>query len=252
MLTGSKMEQAQERDKIERTPEYYTSETVEEKYLSTYKEGLFELEEKAVEQYFTESERRVLDLGCGTGRTTYVFERMGYTVVGIDLTKEFLNHAQTFVPGAAVIAGDACSLPFRDETFQYACFSYNGIDDIAPDEKRYQALREIHRVLNPGGICIFSSRNLFSTYALRSFDWTGVRQFVDFWLKNIRQGRLFSRYKMDNTVVGEPRVRQHIRPSDQKQQLRNCGFKVLNVLRTDGILEPYFHHPYYVAQKPGF
>jgi len=246
------MEEVQEKNTNKHTPEYYTSETVEEKYLSTYEEGLFELEEKAVERYFTESETKILDIGCGTGRTTHVFERMGFNVVGIDLTKAFVNHAQTFAPEADFIAGDACSLPFRDETFQYACFSYNGIDDISPEENRYKALREIHRVLNPGGIFIFSSRNLFSTYALRSFDWTGVRQFVDFWTQNIRQGRLFSQYKLDNTVVGEPRIRQHIRPLDQKQQLRNCGFEVLDVLRTDGILEPYFHHPYYVAQKPEF
>lgn len=244
------MEQVEEKNRHKHTPDYYTSEDVAAKYLSTNRSGLFELEEEAIEQYFTESAARVLDLGCGTGRTTRVFERMGYNVVGIDLTKDFVNHARTFVPGADFVAGNACSLPFRDETFQYACFSYNGIDDIAPEENRYEALREIHRVLNPNGIFVFSSRNLFSTYALRSFDWEGVRKFVDFWIQNVRQGRLFSRYKLDNAVVGEPRIRQHIRPSDQKQQLRNCGFEVLDVLRTDGILEPYFHHPYYVARKP--
>lgn len=244
------MVHGEEEHRLTHTPDYYSSEEVATKYLAANRSGLFELEEEAIERYFTESEAMVLDLGCGTGRTTRVFERMGYEVVGLDLTKDFVTHARSFVPGADFVAGDACSLPFGDETFQYACFSYNGIDDIAPEENRYEALREIHRVLNPDGIFVFSSRNLFSTYALRSFDWAGVRQFLDFWFKNVRRGRLFSRYKLDNTVVGEPRIRQHIRPANQKQQLRNCGFEVLDVLRTDGILEPYFHHPYYVARKP--
>lgn len=229
---------------------YYRTAEVADKYLSAGVDGLTELEQEVTNRYFTESGASVLDLGCGGGRTATELVQMGYEVIGIDFMELYVEHARTVVPGAKFSVGDATSLPFKDETFQYVLFSYNGMDDIKPEEKRYKALREVHRVLKPGGVFAFSSHNLWSTYVVRSFDLEGVRNYIDFWVQNLCNGRLFSRYKLDNSIKNGPRRIYYIRPSDQRQQLRNCGFDVLEVLRTDGLLEPYFNHPYYVAQKP--
>lgn len=232
------------------TIDYYSSQDIAEKYLSTRDAGLTELERRVVERYFTSAESTALDIGCGAGRTTTVLDQRGHDVIGIDLTKTLVGEARSRFPDIGFLVGDVCSLPFGDETFEYALFSYNGIDDIAPEEARYEALREVHRVLKPGGVFSFSTHNLWSTYVLRSLDIEGVRKYIEFWIQNIRERRLFSRYKSDNTIRDEPRERYYIRPSDQKQQLRNCGFEVLDVVRPAGPLERYFHHPYYVAKKP--
>lgn len=230
--------------------EYYASDRVAEKYVSTASEGLRELEREAIDRYFGEGESRVLDVGCGTGRTTDALERLGYDVVGVDLTPSFVERARANVPDVPFFVGDVCALPFEDASFGSALFAYNGIDDVAPEEDRYAALREIHRVLEPGGVFTFSSHNLWSTYVPRSPDLAGIEQFVEFWVRNVREGRLGSRYKSDNTVTGGPRPMYYIRPADQLQQLRNCGFEVVDVLRTDGLLESRVHHPHYVARKP--
>lgn len=230
--------------------DYYESTDVTEKYLSTADGGFIELEREAVDRYFPDSGAHVLDLGCGTGRTTAELVELGYETVGVDLTASFVEQARTFVPEADFCIGDARSLPFPDGTFRAVLFSYNGIDDITPEADRYRALREVHRVLQPGGVFAFSTRNPWSTYVVRSLNLANLSQYVEFWLRNFRHGRIFSRCKLDTTATGDPTVRYYIRPQDQKQQLRNCGFDVIDVLRTDGVLEPYFHHPYYVAQKP--
>lgn len=229
---------------------YYSTEEVADKYVSTGVDGLTELEQEVVDRYFTESGASVLDLGCAGGRTATDLAQMGYGVVGLDLMESYVKQARTLVTDAEFSVGDATSLPFADETFRYVLFSYNGIDDIAPEENRYEALREVHRVLKPGGVFAFSSHNLWSTYVVRSLDLEGVRKYFDFWVQNLCNGRLFSRYKLDNSIENGPRPIYYIRPSDQRQQLRNCGFEVRAVLRTEGLLKPYFHHPYYVAQKP--
>lgn len=232
------------------TPAYYSSEEVAEKYIQAATEGLWDLERAAVDRYF-DAEGRVLDLGCGTGRTTSALAELGYDVVGVDLTESFVEYARSFVADAEFVLADVRSLPFGDAAFEHALFSYNGIDDIETEEARYRSLREIRRVLAPGGIFAFSSHNLWSTYVPSSFAADDLRQLAEFWYRNVREGRLFSRYKWDNTGPGEGRVLYHVRPSNQKRQLENCGFEVLAVLRTDGLLEPYFHHPYYVVRKPG-
>lgn len=229
---------------------YYEQEGVAEKYRYATADGLDDRERDAIERYFTDSNARVLDVGCGTGRTTKSLDAMGFETVGIDLTEPFVEEARSVVPDADFSAGDARSLPFGDEAFQYVLFSYNGIDDIAPEEDRHQVLREVHRVLNPGGVFVFGSRNRWSTYVPSSFDLAGARQYVEFWARNLRRGRLGSRYKLDNAVEDGPELRHFVRPAAQKRQLRNCGFEVLRVVRTGGPLGRYFHHPYYVVQKP--
>ena len=229
--------------------DYYSSEDIAEKYLSSRDAGLTELERTVVDRYFTDTGSTVLDIGCGAGRTTTVLDREGYDVIGVDITRMLVERARSAFPDIEFLVGDVCSLPFADETFEYALFSYNGIDDIAPEENRYEALREVHRVLKPDGVFSFSTHNLWSTYVLRSLDFEGMRKYLEFWTRNVRERRLFTRYKSDNTARGGPQIRYYIRPADQKQQLRNCGFEVLDVVRPDGPLERYFHHPYYVARK---
>ncbi len=66
-----------------------------------------------------------IDLGCGYGRTlTYVAEKLGAQVVGVDLIPSLASQAcerlkRTGTKGYA-LAANICSLPFRNETFQVA------------------------------------------------------------------------------------------------------------------------------------
>lgn len=230
--------------------DYYGSAESIAKYVSDAYAGFSGLERRAIDQYFTPVDGTVIDIGCGVGRTTSVLDRMGYDVTGIDLTRAFVERARQFFPDIPFVISDARTLPFEDATFENALFAYYGIDEISPEADRFEVLREIRRVLEPGGVFIFSSHNLWSTYVLRSLTLEGVRKYVKFWTENIRQRRIFSRYKWDNYVSSMPRPLHYIRPDDQKRQLRECGFDVLDVVRPTGLLERFFHHPYYVARRP--
>lgn len=230
--------------------DYYGSAESIAKYVSDAHTGLTGLERRAIDQYFTPVDGTVIDVGCGVGRTTAVLDRMGYDVTGIDLTSAFVERARQFFPDVPFVVSDAQTLPFEDATFENALFAYYGIDEITPEAGRYEVLREIRRILEPGGVFVFSSHNLWSTYVPRSLTPGGVRKYAKFWIENVRQRRIFSRYKWDNYVSSMPRPRHYIRPSDQKRQLRGCGFDVLDVVRPTGPLERFFHHPYYVARKP--
>ena len=93
---------------------------------------------------------RVLDVCTGTGALAQLLRRrvgVSGEVVGIDLTEAMLEVARTRVPEVRFVVGDACALPFADESFDAAtmAFGLRNIDD------RQSALDELARVLRPGG-----------------------------------------------------------------------------------------------------
>jgi demethylmenaquinone methyltransferase / 2-methoxy-6-polyprenyl-1,4-benzoquinol methylase len=98
---------------------------------------------------------QVLDLATGTGDLALEIARRepGARVVGLDPSEGMLAVGRRKLLLAKVadrvelIAGDAQALPFEDEAFDGVCMAF-GIRNV-PD--RGLALREITRVLRPGG-----------------------------------------------------------------------------------------------------
>jgi len=102
----------------------------------------------------------ILDLGVGGGRTTPYLSSIASRYVGIDYSGEMIRVCRRRFPHLQFEVLDASDLSlFADASFDAAVFSYNGLDNLAPNEKRQQCLRECHRVLRKGGVLIFSSHN---------------------------------------------------------------------------------------------
>ncbi|MFI7431338.1 class I SAM-dependent methyltransferase [Micromonospora sp. NPDC049836] len=106
---------------------------------------------------------RVLDIGCGTGYLTRRVARAvgpGGTVVGIDPSPSVIGYAATRAPANCTfqVAG-AQALPHADAAFD-AVVSSLAIHHLPADD-RVTALREMRRVLRPGGrllVADFSAR----------------------------------------------------------------------------------------------
>ena len=98
---------------------------------------------------------RVLDVGCGPG----YFARMlaqtvgpNGSVVGIDAAPEMIEYASRkarFLPNCRFQSGAAESLAFPDASYDIVVSSL--VMHHIPDELRLQAVREMQRVLRPGG-----------------------------------------------------------------------------------------------------
>ncbi len=138
----------------------FSSESVQRNYLEMSRRGLWKSEESLIGKYFSPGSS-VLDIGCGSGRTTFPLMRAGYRVIGVDLTPAMIASAkrlaEEFRMDADVRVGDATSLEFPDGSFDNALFSFNGWNQIPGKMNRQKALTEARRVLRPGGIFIFSS-----------------------------------------------------------------------------------------------
>src|SRR5437870_5473495 len=97
---------------------------------------------------------RVLEIGCGMGTDGAQFARAGADYTGVDLTEAAIELARkrfelSDLHGNFQVA-DAENLEFPDESFDLV-YSH-GVLHHTPDTAR--AVREIHRVLKPGGRAI--------------------------------------------------------------------------------------------------
>ncbi|HEY8171496.1 MAG TPA: class I SAM-dependent methyltransferase [Dehalococcoidia bacterium] len=89
---------------------------------------------------------RALDLGCGTGRWTRWLDAYWSNPVGVDISRGMLSAADPWHPYAQT---DVTALPFRDGTFDFA-LSVTVLLHL-PRDAQGRAIREIARVLKPGG-----------------------------------------------------------------------------------------------------
>lgn len=100
---------------------------------------------------YMDPDRRVLDVGCGPGDLTIRLAPRCQEVWGVDVTPEMIRVAEGKVasqPGNVCFReADACDLPFESHSFD-TVMSVNALQTMEQPE---QALREMHRVLRPGG-----------------------------------------------------------------------------------------------------
>ena len=89
---------------------------------------------------------RVIDLGCGSGRTLLWNRDWPAHTVGIDIAPFFAHESRREVD---LLLGDLRRLPFADATFTKA-FSLDVLEHLSPDALRGM-LSEAARVIAPGG-----------------------------------------------------------------------------------------------------
>lgn len=98
----------------------------------------------------------VLDVGSGTGNLSMLLESFGTKVTSIDFSKEGIEIHKAKKPKAYIINLDISKkLPFTDNEFD-SIVSNNVLYTI-PKEKRSNILRELYRVLKPGGNIVISN-----------------------------------------------------------------------------------------------
>lgn len=90
---------------------------------------------------------RALDIACGTGDLAQELDRAGAAVVGVDFTFEMLALAPPKVRPGIWVQGDGTGLPVASGAFDIATIAF-GLRNVVD---RRAALREMRRVLRPGG-----------------------------------------------------------------------------------------------------
>jgi SAM-dependent methyltransferase len=118
--------------------------------------------------------QRVLDVGSGKGALCGTLSRQGRSVVGVDPSPSAIRIAKRYAaPGTPFVLGDGEHLAFAGGQFDRAvsvCVLEHTRDDAA-------VLREVARVLRPGGIFALSVDSLSSPHVTESFRDHHVREY---------------------------------------------------------------------------
>lgn len=180
---------------------------------------------KKVVKMVTETEpKTILDVATGTGDLAIALAKKNpqAKITGFDLSNGMLEHGRLKVAEKnlsdqiEMIQGDAENMPFEDNTFDAITVAF-GVRNFETLEK---GLKEIHRVLKPGGkfvILEFSQPEQFP-----------MKQLYNFYFKNILPviGKTFSKDHRAYTYLPE------------SVQAFPYGEKLNNILKSVNFLEP--------------
>lgn len=111
----------------------------------------------------------ILDVGVGGGRTVSALRAVSEDYLGVDYSQAMIDACRRAYPSARFEHADARDLSrWKDGSFFLAVFSCNGIGMVGHAD-RLAILREVRRVLAPGGAFLFSTHNRASSDARAGF-----------------------------------------------------------------------------------
>lgn len=112
--------------------------------------GGFSATLEQLQHFDISKESKILEVGCGTGRTSCFLSMNGYHITAIDIDTDMLKKAKKRAEAQELninfVEADVCSLPFEDNQFDVIL-----AESVTNFAENHTALSEYYRVLKCGG-----------------------------------------------------------------------------------------------------
>jgi len=107
--------------------------------------------------------RLTLDLCCGTGRHSIILYRKGWTMTGLDLSKNLLAIAKRRMKreraGFPLVRADMRFFPFRKQVFDTVICMFTSFGYLPSESEDMKSFREIRRTLQKNGKFVLDVAN---------------------------------------------------------------------------------------------
>lgn len=113
---------------------------------------------------------KILEIGSGKGRLLSHFVRLGYDIRGVEVNPAFIAEGRALYGDLPVQAVGSTTLPAADETFDVV-MSFDVLEHI-PDPDAH--LREVSRVLKPGGYYLLQTPNKWTNAVFETIRWRSL------------------------------------------------------------------------------
>jgi ubiquinone/menaquinone biosynthesis C-methylase UbiE len=222
--------------------------------------GGFRATMKLLNKALEPGDLRILEVGCGTGKSACYLAKSGFHVTALDqhpimLDKAKKRAAKEGVTGVDWLQGNVQMMPFEDEAFDVVFAESVTIFTDIP-----QSLKEYHRVLKPNGRLLDRELVLFKEMPEPIYkEITDFFKFdkipsVDEWLGHLHQAG----FRCDGTILDE--FRSHEQPADQSEIMEldlamlfdpEIGRGIMKYTELMLAQEPYFRACDFMACKTG-
>jgi ubiquinone/menaquinone biosynthesis C-methylase UbiE len=143
--------------------QYSTSDY--DRHVALASQGLFGSEQYSIGKYFNPA-RATLEIGTGAGRIAFALESPGgfTNVAAVDMVPRLIEAARAMAAarGSRIRfdVAEMAAVPFEDASFDQVVCVGVVLSHIIGRQARLAALREIGRVMRPGGMLILDAHNL--------------------------------------------------------------------------------------------
>jgi ubiquinone/menaquinone biosynthesis C-methylase UbiE len=197
--------------------------------------GGFSATLEQLQHFDISKECKILEVGCGTGRTSCFLSSNGYDITAMDIQAPMLikakKRAETQKLRINFVEADVCSLPF--ETDRFDVILAESVTNFADADK---ALSEYYRVLKPGGTLydreIIMAKPIPSQMKSPLFDFFGFKQLasLDEWTEMLNNAKFNTVSYWGNSIL----VRDH---TDMVKYPDDFQYLDENIFTTYGALQ---------------
>ena len=98
---------------------------------------------------------RVLEVGCGNGKTAVALAKRGYRVTGMDFSQKAIDICRELILDADFVCASVLNIPFENGSFD-GISAFHVLEHLT-DEELVKASEELYRVMKNGGYLLVKS-----------------------------------------------------------------------------------------------
>ena len=215
----------------------HTKEKIEKLLANTGDMALKRRARRIVEELDPKEGERILDVGCGDGYYLYLLSNLGLKpdLTGADFDPNALASAKRNLKGKRIKLFQAdlmVKLPFKSESFNKIVMSE--VAEHLPDD--IEGLREVYRVLQPGGVLCLSVPNANYPFLWDPVNWI-LEHFFGTHIKNGFWAGIWNQH------------RRLYRPQEIGKVAEKAGFKIIKVESLTWWCLPFNHNLLHLAAR---